>query len=72
MHRDIFEKSKSGLHQGLIDTIAAHFQALNLSFDPVAFISANQFILEHVVADAHFIGAEVFPIDIPIKTTLRD
>lgn len=67
MHRDVFEESKVNLHQGLIDTIAAHFRTLNLNFDSVAFVSANKFFLEHVVADAHFVGAEVFPIDIPLQ-----
>jgi ribosomal protein S12 methylthiotransferase accessory factor YcaO len=67
MLRERFEESKERLSNGLLETIERHFNALDLHFDREMFAAQHQGFLEHLVADAHFTGAEVFPIDIPLR-----
>lgn len=67
MLRERFEDSKERLSRELLETIERHFEALDIQFDMKSFTAEHQVFLEHFVADAHFTGAEVFPMDIPLK-----
>ena len=67
MIREKFEESKETLCEEVMDTILLHFERLNLRFDLEEFTKRNANFLDHVVCEAHFIGAEVFPVDIPTK-----
>lgn len=67
MLREQFEESKETLCEEMLDTIRRHFDRLDLSFDMDSFVEQNAHFIDHMVVDAHFTGAEVFPIDIPIK-----
>ncbi|MGV1754898.1 hypothetical protein [Agrobacterium sp. CG674] len=67
MIREQFEKSKEMLSADLLQTITRHFRKMNRDFDLVDFKARNACYLDHVVSSAHFDGAEVFPIDIPLQ-----
>lgn len=68
MIREQFERSREDLCDEVLNTIRRHFDHLDLDFDMDAFMAQNGSFLDHMVSDAHFVGAEVFPVDIPLKS----
>jgi len=67
MDRATFDKHLCTLGDTIMSSIADHFKAAHLDFDPKAFLGATAVDLDAVVRNALFYGAEVFPVEIPRK-----
>lgn len=62
-----FDESVTELTQAMVNTLARHLQIRGHQFNVAAFMAECRVNLEEVALGAHFHGADLYPIEVPLK-----